>query len=206
MMAEMVAALDVSRETLADLESFSGLVQKWTPKINLVSAAARDDLWQRHIIDSAQIYRHAPAGFTHWLDIGSGGGFPGIVVAIIGKSLAPDATFTLIESDQRKCAFLRNAIRELGLKAKVIADRIESQPPVGAEVVSARALGNLPLLLTLIAPHIVPDGVAILHKGRNAEQEVAEARKNWRFDLEERPSLTDPYGRILLIQRISRAS
>lgn len=197
---------DVSRETIGELQDFAALVLKWTPKINLISASSKDSIWDRHIVDSVQIYRHAPHDLRLWLDIGSGGGFPGIVAAIMGKSQHPDAQFVLIESDQRKAAFLRTAIRELGLAASVLADRIEDLPPIDADVVSARALGSLSMLLPLIAYHMRPDGTAILHKGKQVATEIAEARRDWRFDLEEAPSLTDPDGRLLLIQRIHRGA
>ncbi len=205
-MTAVVGGLNVSRETMADLEKFTALVLKWTLKINLISAAAQVDIWDRHVVDSVQIYQYAPADYHSWLDIGSGGGFPGIVAAVLAKEFAPNARFILIESDQRKATFLRTAIRELSLNASVTADRIENVSCLNADVVSARALGSLPLLLPLISSHLAPNGVAILHKGKQVDQEVAEARQDWRFDLEERPSLTDPDGRILLIQRISRAA
>ncbi|MFN3663036.1 16S rRNA (guanine(527)-N(7))-methyltransferase RsmG [Yoonia sp.] len=205
-MTDAIGGVDVSRETLEALHAFSALVLKWTPKINLISASTRADIWDRHIIDSVQIYGHAPEKFNLWLDIGSGGGFPGIVAAIIGKQYTPAAAFILIESDQRKSAFLRNVVRELALNASVSAVRIENVPSVGADVVSARALGALPVLLPLVAAHIADHGVALLHKGRQATKEIEDARKDWRFDLEEAPSLTDPEARILMIQRISRAA
>lgn len=201
-----IGGVDVSRETMADLQAFAALVLKWTPKINLISASSEAMIWDRHIVDSVQIYRYAPDDFRLWLDIGSGGGFPGIVAAILGKAQHPDAQFTLIESDQRKVAFLRTAIRQLGLAARVFADRIEDVPPSGADVVSARALGSMSVLLPLVSYHMQPAGVAILHKGRQARAEIDEAQRNWRFALEEQPSLTDPDARILLIQRISRAA
>lgn len=201
-----VGGIDVSRETLADLQAFAALVLKWTPKINLISASSHAMIWDRHVVDSVQVYRHAPDDFHLWLDIGSGGGFPGIVAAILGKARHPDAQFVLIESDQRKVAFLRTAIRELGLTARVLADRIEEVPPAGADVVSVRALGSVSFLLPLIMQHIHPAGLAIMHKGRQASTEIAEARQNWLFELEEQPSLTDPEARLLLIQRICRAA
>jgi 16S rRNA (guanine527-N7)-methyltransferase len=201
-----VGGIDVSRETMADLQAFAALVLKWTPKINLISASSESMIWDRHIVDSVQIYPYAPDDVRLWLDIGSGGGFPGIVAAILGKARHPDAQFVLIESDQRKVVFLRTAIRDLGLAASVHADRIEDVPPIGADVVSARALGSLPILLPLVARHMNPAGVAILHKGRQVRSEIDEARQNWRFELEEKPSLTDPDARLLLLRRIYRAA
>lgn len=201
-----VGGVDVSRETMSDLHAFAALVLKWTPKINLISANSAELIWDRHIVDSVQIYRYAPDNLRLWLDIGSGGGFPGIVTAILGKTKHPDARFVLIESDQRKVAFLRTAVRELDLSASVVADRIEGLPPTGADVVSARALGSLSMLMPLISHHMRPDGTAILHKGKQVASEIADARHEWCFDLEETPSMTDPDGRLLLIQRIHRAA
>lgn len=203
---ETIGGVDVSRETIADLRAFAALVLKWTPKINLISANSEAALWDRHIIDSVQVYRHAPPHPGIWLDIGSGGGFPGIVAAIIGKAQHPDTRFVLIESDQRKATFLRTVIRELGLAATVLDARIEDVQPVGADVVSARALGTLSMLIPFVVHHMRPDGMAILHKGKQADTEIADARLMWRFDLEEAASLTDPEGRLLKIKRISRAA
>ena len=205
-MSKTIGGIDVSRETFEALAHFSELVQKWTPKINLIAASTVPDIWDRHIVDSAQIYQFAPESYTRWLDIGSGGGFPGIVVAAIGLEKMPAARFELIESDQRKATFLRTAVRELGLHATVTADRIENRPASHADVITARALGALPALLPLLDQHIAPQGLALLHKGRQVDAEIAQARKNWRFDLEEASSLTDPDGRLLLLKRISRVA
>ena len=201
-----VGGVNVSRETYDDLQRFSDLVRKWTVKINLISPSTVPDLWERHVIDSVQIYASAPETFEKWVDIGSGGGFPGIVVAILGKEKHPNAVFVLIESDLRKATFLRTAIRELGLSAVVLAERIEQAAPQGADVVSARALSTLSTLLPVVERHLNPNGYAILHKGKKARDEVAEARNSWRFALEESPSLTDLDAQILVVKRIARAS
>lgn len=199
-----VGGVNVSRETYDDLKSFADLVRKWTPKINLISPASIPELWERHIVDSAQIYRFAPESYKKWVDIGSGGGFPGIVMAIIAKTQQPNASFVLIESDQRKATFLRTAARELNLRVTVLAERIENAAAQGADVVSARALSTLSTLLPLIERHLNSDGQAILHKGKKAGEEIADARQNWRFDLEEFSSLTDLGGQILIVKGISR--
>ena len=199
-----VGGVNVSRETFEELQQFADLVRKWTPKINLISPATIPELWERHIVDSAQIYRFAPESYKKWVDIGSGGGFPGIVMAIIAKTQQPDASFVLIESDQRKATFLRTAARELNLRVTVLAERIENAAVQGADVVSARALSTLSTLLPLIERHINSDGQAILHKGKKAGEEIADARQNWRFDLEEFSSLTDLGGQILIVKGISR--
>ncbi|MEO1640188.1 MAG: 16S rRNA (guanine(527)-N(7))-methyltransferase RsmG [Pseudomonadota bacterium] len=202
-MSESVAGVDVSRETFEGLEHFADLVRKWTQRINLISPATLPDLWNRHICDSAQLYTYAPDHFGHWVDLGSGGGFPGIVLAIIAAEHQPDAEFTLIESDQRKATFLRTAKRELGLNITVHAKRIADVAPSRADVVTARALSPLPDLLGQVAQHMHPDGSALLPKGRSAKEELAAARASWSFALEEYPSFTDPDARLLKIQRIT---
>lgn len=204
-MAYTLAKEDVSRETYDNLVQFGALVRKWTPKINLIAASTVSDLWDRHVVDSAQLYRYTPAIFDHWVDIGTGGGFPGVIMAIYAKTRQPNAAFSFIESDQRKAAFLRTASRELGLNVNVIAKRIEEVDPQEADIVSARALSTLSALLPLTARHLRSDGTALFHKGKRAAEEIAEARQSWLFDLEQHPSLTDPDARLLVIQRISRA-
>ena len=201
-MGGKIADLDVSRETIDRLHAFADLTLKWTPRINLIAKGTVNEIWDRHIVDSAQLFLLAPDDFHHWVDLGSGGGFPGIVMAVIAAEKVPDARFTLIESDQRKATFLRTAIRELDLSATVLAERIESADPQAADIASARALASLDALMPLIRRHISDDGICLLHKGRQAAQEIADASQSWVFDLEERPSLTDPEARILAIKRI----
>jgi 16S rRNA (guanine527-N7)-methyltransferase len=201
-MGEMLGGVDVSRETIENLERFTDLAIKWTPRINLIAKSSISIIWDRHIVDSVQIYRFAPVAFDNWVDLGSGGGFPGIVMAIIANEKQPNCHFTLIESDQRKAAFLRTAARELELAVTVISERIEAVSPMNADVVSARALTALSSLLPLASRHLKPAGICLLHKGRQAQQEIAEAKKTWRFVLEDQPSITDPEARILIIQRI----
>ncbi|WP_375253929.1 16S rRNA (guanine(527)-N(7))-methyltransferase RsmG [Yoonia sp.] len=203
-MNQSVGGVDVSRETIARLELYSQLVTKWTPKINLIARSSITEIWNRHIIDSAQLYRFAPDSYGKWVDLGSGAGFPGIVMAIIAIEKQPGAEFVLIESDQRKATFLRTAAREIGLKVSVLADRIENLPQQTADIVSARALTSLSGLLALSERHIARDGVCLFHKGKQAEQELAEARAGWRFALEDHASLTDPEARLLAIQRIEK--
>lgn len=201
-MSVEVGGVNVSRETIADLEAFVELTKKWTPKINLIARGTVDDIWERHIVDSVQLYKFAPETFTKWVDLGSGGGFPGIVMAIVARTVHPESSFVLIESDQRKAAFLRTVARELELPVNVVAQRIELAPPQGADIVSARALTALSGLLPLAKRHLQHGASALFHKGRQSRQEIADAHRNWRFDLEDYPSITDPDARILRIQRI----
>ncbi|MWD27084.1 16S rRNA (guanine(527)-N(7))-methyltransferase RsmG [Aquicoccus sp. SCR17] len=195
--------VDVSRETSDRLKTYESLLQTWNPRINLVSRSTLSEAWTRHIVDSVQIFDLAP-GFTHWADLGSGGGFPGLVCAILAAERVPDAEFTLVESDQRKCAFLRSVARETGVKVQVKASRIEALPPLGADLLSARALADLPALLTHAERHLSPAGTAIFPKGRQWEKEVEAARKTWQFDLETSKSITDEQAVILQIKGVSR--
>lgn len=198
-------ALNVSRETIERLEVYESLLLKWTQRINLVSKASVQHLWARHFLDSAQLAKYAPDSGT-WLDLGSGGGFPALVVASIVNETHPNLAFQLVESDQRKCAFLRTVIRELSLNASVHASRIEDLPEIKAQVVTARALSDLKGLLTYSERHLNPDSVALFPKGATHLIEVQEALEEWRFDLQTSPSITDSDAVILEIRNIARAS
>ena len=195
----------VSRETIERLEHFGELTAKWTVKINLIAKSTIPDIWNRHIIDSAQVFQYAENP-QHWVDIGSGGGFPGIVMAILAKEHAPETKFTLIESDARKCTFLRTATRELDLNLYVITQRIENAEPQDADIVSARALGSLTDLLPHIDRHLKTDGTALLMKGQSFAEEVEATSGIWDFDLKAYPSITNPDSRILSLKRITRAA
>ena len=194
---------DVSRETFERLEAYVALIEKWNPKINLVSKSSLPEIWDRHIWDSAQIFDIAVEGSV-WADFGSGGGLPGIVLAIFAKELRPDMQFYLVESDQRKCAFLRNVVREIGLNVKVHAERIEVLDPIGASVISARALTDLNGLLEFVERHSAKNGVAILPKGETWEKEILQAQENWSFEYEEITSKTNNDAAILKIKDFAR--
>lgn len=195
---------DVSRETLDRLEIYAALLKKWNPAINLVAKSTLADLWSRHFVDSAQIYDLAPEPFKHWVDLGAGGGFPGMVCAIIAKEKAPEARFTLVESDQRKSAFLRTVARETGAHVEVVASRIEGIAPLQADVLSARALASLDMLLEFADRHMKPSGRAIFPKGESYQQEIAEAQGRWHFSAETIPSITDGKAVVLAIGGIER--
>lgn len=196
-------SLDVSRETIERLEAYVDLVKKWNPKINLVSKASLGDIWHRHILDSAQLFDLAPDSES-WVDLGSGGGFPGIVLSILALERNPKGRFTLVESDQRKSAFLRTAIRELDLNAKVLAQRIEDVPPLKAQALSARALADLDILLGFGAKHLASDGTALFPKGESWEKEDRAARERWSYSCEVITSKTNPDAAVLKIKDILR--
>jgi 16S rRNA (guanine527-N7)-methyltransferase len=194
-----IAGRDVSRETYERLQAFEALVRKWTQRINLVSRADTNAIWERHIVDSVQVFDLAPDS-GDWLDIGSGGGFPGIIVAILSEG----RDLTLMESDQRKCTFLRTAIRELDLTATVLTERIEEAPPQGADILSARALTDLSGLLAYSERHLAPGGIALFPKGQRWREEVAKAQVKWGFQYEAIPSITNPAASVLKIKEIAR--
>ena len=196
--------LNVSRETFERLESFVDLLEKWTAKINLVSRASVSAIWSRHIHDSVQVYRQGPETFDHWLDLGSGGGLPGLVVAILAAESPAQKMVTLVESDGRKAAFLRTALRETAVPGRVLCDRIEALPPQGADVVSARALADLNTLLGFAFRHLTAGGIALFSKGVTWEKEVETARLEWRFSLEVLKSETEEGSVILRIGDIAR--
>lgn len=162
-----------------------------------------EHVWDRHFLDSAQLLDIAPAD-NAWVDLGSGGGFPGAVVAILASELRPDLRVTLLEADQRKCVFLRTVLRETGSNGAVIAERIEKAKPAGAQIVSARALAPLNKLMGFAHRHMAPSGTALFLKGANSRQEVDEALEHWRFDCETYPSKTDEEAVILKIGEIER--
>ena len=199
-----VAGLDVSRETLAALQQYEELVRRWTTAINLVSKATLPDLWDRHIVDSAQIFALCPFSATSWADLGSGGGFPGVVIAILAKQLKPDLRVTLVESDLRKATFLRQAAQTLALPVTVRSSRIEVLDPLNAEVISARALAPLADLLAYADRHLAAGGVAVFPKGARYAEELAEAQKTWAFDVDAQQSLSDADAAILVIRNIHR--
>lgn len=199
----LLERLDVSRETMERLDQFAELLRKWNPRINLVSRASLEELWTRHIIDSVQVFRCVtPQG--HWVDMGSGGGFPGVIIAILAADETPDLSVTMIESDQRKSAFLRTALRECGAKGTVISQRIEAAEPQQADILSARALADLDALLGFAERHLKKTGVALFPKGISWGKECEQARARWNFQAEPITSMTEPDAVILRIEGISR--
>ncbi|MCE5974184.1 16S rRNA (guanine(527)-N(7))-methyltransferase RsmG [Sinirhodobacter sp. WL0062] len=202
--ARLAAVLDVSRETFDRLNAYEALLKKWNPAINLVSAQTLAQVWERHFLDSAQVFALAAPHAGHWVDLGSGGGFPGLVIAAIAAELAPDLTVTLVESDRRKSAFLATVSRDLGLNTQIIAKRIEEVDPLDADFLSARALASLDALLGFAERHLRPSGTAFFPKGAKWRDELAEARKSWSISLKTHPSMTDPEAAILEITGVQR--
>lgn len=194
--------MNVSRETQHKLDIFTDLAFKWNEKINLFSRSTKDNFAQRHIADSVQLFDHAP-NFLHWVDLGSGGGFPGLPVAICALERHPEARFTLVESDQRKSAFLREVARVLGLPVSVVTKRIEAIPSLQADILSARALAPLDKLIEFTVLHRKQEGIALFPKGVSHAKEIADAREKWHFDVKVHPSRTEDQSVILELGDIS---
>ncbi len=193
------AGVDVSRETLERLELFVQILSTWTRTVNLIARADQAQIWQRHIVDSLQLVRHIPPGLLRAFDLGSGGGMPGLVLAI-----ASDVPFTLIESDQRKAAFLQEAARQTAAPVTVVNQRIEQAKLEPALLVTARALAPLSTLLALAAPLLLPGGTLLALKGRKAGIEIEDARHSWDMKLTRTQSMTDPDAAILTISEVQR--
>jgi 16S rRNA (guanine527-N7)-methyltransferase len=204
--AAPIPGLDVSRETSEKRHLLERELRRWQAIKNLVGPATLDRIWDRHIVDSLQLLSLAPDAKT-WLDLGSGAGFPGLVLAIAGAERG--LKVHLVESNSRKCAFLRHISRLTGAGATVHEARLETVIPgfVGqADVVSARALAALPQLLEWTEPLLKAGTIGLFPKGRDAETELTEARKRWTFEADILPSQTDSEARILRITSIESHS
>lgn len=188
----------VPRETLPKFERYAELLEEWQPKINLVGPRTIPELWTRHLLDSAQLYPLLPEGTVRLVDMGSGAGFPGLVLAMLG---VPDVH--LIESDQRKSIFLQHVSRETKTPVTVHNQRIEAAAPLAADVVTARALSALTELLPYTTRHLKPGGSALFLKGSTWEQEIRDAEANWVFHVKHSPSLTSPDGAIVRLDGIT---
>jgi 16S rRNA (guanine527-N7)-methyltransferase len=202
---ELVAvAGPVSRETFEKIRLFKSTFESWSARINLVSSNELNSLWRRHVLDSAQLVRLAD-DFTIWLDLGSGGGFPGIIVAILNAE-SPGKFFHLVESTGKKAAFLRTALTQVKAHAQVHQDRIENLASrIGAvDIVSARALAPLPTLLCLAEPWLSAGARGLFHKGRDYRAEIGQSRDDFDFDLLEHPNVVDATGVVLEIFNLRR--
>jgi 16S rRNA (guanine527-N7)-methyltransferase len=194
----------VSRETLDRLEHLVSSVQKWSRAINLVSDPRPEVIWERHVLDSAQLFPlRSTEGFT-WCDLGSGGGFPGLVIGVLAREHAPSISMTLVESDRRKATFLTAMARELDLNVLVATSRAENLARQDAETVSARALAPLPRLLALVNRHLAESGIALLPKGQTFDEEIAAAQQSWAFTVDAIPSIVSPQSRILRVADLRR--
>ena len=196
----LLPGLNVSRETFLRLKEYEKLLFKWNAKINLVSKSTLDNFWNRHVLDSAQFLSSVGEKAGKWVDLGSGGGLPGLVVAILSDEIEPVNKLFLVEADVRKAVFLKTVCRELGLKVEVYNNRIQELPLMSANVVSARALAPLTTLCLYAKNHLDKDGVAVFAKGENWKAELVEAQKKWIFNYEAVKS-TLHEGSVVLVLR-----
>lgn len=204
MASNILDELNVSRETVGRLHDYVALLEKWNKRINLVGRRSANEVWQRHIEDSAQILKYVPLPVERWLDLGSGGGLPGLVVAIIGAAAGQVQQVTLVESDARKAVFLAEVSRILGLNTVILNERIESIPAQNANVISARALADLPTLFELSIRHARAGATYIFPKGATHRDEIRRATASWTFDVIVHPSLTEPDAAILVVRNLAR--
>ncbi len=199
---EFRRAANVSRETFSRLETYAGILTRWQSRVNLVGAATLSDLWRRHMLDSAQLAAYLPESVRIITDIGSGAGFPGLVLAImLGRETH------LIEANQRKCAFLREAARATGTEVEIHPERAESLVPWPTDAVTARAVAPLSDLLALARPFLeaggAPDPVCLFLAGRGVEEELTESKKQWMMEVERFASASGD-GSVLRIRGLSR--
>jgi 16S rRNA (guanine527-N7)-methyltransferase len=191
----------VSRETFDRLALYVDLLERWNRRINLVGRDTMGDVWRRHVLDSAQLFPLIPKRARVLVDLGSGAGLPGLILAILG---VPDVH--LVESDQRKAAFLREALRVTDTKAQLHVQRIEAVPPFPADVVTARALAPLTELLPLAEPFFGKSTLCLFLKGKAADDELTRAGEAWKMRVERVPSASDPSGTILRLESLARES
>ena len=191
--------IPVSRETLSRLEVYATLLTQWSARINLVGRDTLPDLWRRHMLDSAQLRPLVPDSTRCLIDLGSGAGFPGLVLAILGVS-----GIELVEADTRRCAFLREVARITEAQVAIRACRIQAVPPQPVDVVTARACAPLDRLLDLAEPFLAPDTLCLFPKGQRFEEELTLAREGWTMSVSVEQSLSDRRGVILRLQQVVR--
>jgi 16S rRNA (guanine527-N7)-methyltransferase len=191
--------IPVSRETLARLEAYAALLIQWSARINLIGRDTVVDLWRRHILDSAQLQPFVPKRARSIIDLGTGAGLPGLVLAILG---VPGVE--LVEADSRKSAFLREAMRITEVAVVLRPCRIEAMPPHRVDVVTARACAPLGRLLGLAEPFLAPDSECLFLKGERVEEELTLARKDWTMTASQHQSRSDPRGVVLRLQQVAR--
>lgn len=192
------AATDVSRETLALFETYVNLLTYWNKSINLVQKDTVPEFWERHAYDSAQLFPYVPDTAKRFIDLGAGAGFPGLALAIFIRG-RDGAHVDLVESNGKKCTFLRTAIRELGVPASVRQGRAESIPAEPYDVVSARAFAPLPKLLDYAAPFWGVNTQGLFLKGRTASGEINQAKQGYDFNAVSHPSVTDTEGALVVV-------
>lgn len=197
--AEFQAASNVSRETLARLKLFVSLLGDWNARMNLVSAKSLADVWKRHVWDSAQLFPLLQPGTQSFVDLGSGAGFPGLVLAILSE---PGTRVVLYEAIAKKCRFLEEVAHRTGVTVEVRNGRIEEAKREPFDVVTARACAPLDQLLSYAAPFQAKNTQCLFLKGQSVGAELTDAHKSWSMTVEQHPSRSDPTGVILDIREL----
>jgi 16S rRNA (guanine527-N7)-methyltransferase len=203
--AKALRLTPVSDDALARLDKYAALLTEWQSRINLVAPSTLPRLWTRHIADSLQLLRHAPDAKT-WIDLGSGAGFPGIPIAC-ALAQTPGAEVHLVESNGKKTAFLREAVRMTAVPGQVHAERIENYGESYAgktDVVTARALAPLNSLLDQAFPFIANGAIGLFLKGQDIEAELTDSSKRWSVEATKASSVTDPAGCVLIVRSLKR--
>ena len=193
--------LNVSRETLDIFSVYAETLAKWQSKINLISRKTIDNVWRRHFLDCAQLYNLLPSGTKNILDIGSGAGFPGLVLAVMGVK-----NVTLVEADSKKCLFLSEVVRRTGRHANIVNCRIEEFDGGHFDVITARALAPMDKLLSYINPHFGPRTKGIFLKGEHVDRELTKVKKQWKLEYKTIPSITSDGGSVIIVEKISSGS
>lgn len=194
--------INVSQESREKFVRYAALLREWQERMNLVAASTLPQLAQRHFADSAQLFPLLPKHAKTLVDIGSGAGFPGLILAIMAAEKMPDLTIHLVESIQKKAAFLRAVVDELGLPTIIHAGRVEALKQITADIITARAVASVAELFRLAQPITRPETIFLLLKGEKAQEELTAARQTWHFTNRVIPSLTDPRGQILQIESV----
>jgi 16S rRNA (guanine527-N7)-methyltransferase len=194
---------EVPRETLERLTKFAQLLTERNAHLNLVADSTLPDMWRRHFLDSAQLAALIPAGARSLVDLGSGAGFPGMVLAIMLSSGTPSLTVHLVEATQKKCRFLEEVAEATGTRVEVHWARSDDLVDLKADVVTARALAPLPKLLGLAFPFFTDTSTGLFLKGRSLDAELTEACESWKLQAERLPSRSDPSGSILRVTGLS---
>ena len=195
---------DVSRETLLKLRAYEASLQEWQNKFNLVSNSSLEDSWNRHFIDSMQLFKYIPQSAQSLYDFGSGAGFPGMVLAIMAAEKTPYLKVSLVESVGKKTLYLKRVSEICSVNVKILNQRIESLPKNKTDVITSRAMTSLTELLSYAYPFCKKETVCIFPKGKKHQEEIDEAKKHWRFECQINPSETSSEGVILIITKLAK--
>ena len=199
---EFVKSLNVSRETLNGFYEYKTLLCKWNEKINLVSKHTLADIWERHFLDSGQIIIDVDASGKRWVDVGSGAGFPGLVVALLLRDRKVDCDLILVEKHPKKVFFLKEVIRKLNLSVEVVNENIYTLEPLNADILTARAFSELNNLMEIAFRHRKKEGICLFLKGENYKIELDKTLNNWFFDYDIVGSLSSSSGNIIRVKKI----